>query len=139
MRTQSTPYYGGNTPVYGSPNLHPAAHYPRGGGQFVPAFLGDVPAPGHSLGAADVSTSLPMIGYTAASLTGAALGGGLVGYIASHNGKGAVTGAAFTAGVAGISDAVTLGVQGNTGMAAAVGLAGLGALSWAIYRFRHSR
>lgn len=138
--TQTAPYYGGNTPYLGQRPLRPATDYPRGAGHFVPAFIGDVPAPGF-LGATadDPSGNLSALAYSAASVAGAAIGGGLVGYVASKKGQGAITGAFFTTGVAAISDAVTLGTQSKTGMAAAVGVFGLGALAWSIYRFRHAK
>lgn len=121
----TTPYYGGDT-VTMNAGVRDLQNFPRGGGQFVQ--LG-------SLGATDLSPLL----YSGASMLGASLGGGLVGYVASKNRRGAITGAALVAGIAGCSDALALGLQSRTGLAAILGIAGLGALSFAVYRFNHAK
>lgn len=88
------------------------------------------------LGATQNGTTALFLG---ASWLGAALGGALVGYIASGKQQGALLGGAFTSGLAGVSDAVMLWSQRRRPVASVAGLVGLGALSWSLYRVNRRR
>lgn len=75
----------------------------------------------------------PVILYTAASLAGAAIGGGIMGLIAASDWRGAGTGALFAAGMTGLADAFALGSARATMPAYIMGALGLGALSTSIW------
>jgi hypothetical protein len=66
-----------------------------------------------------------------AALAGAALGGALIGYVAADTAPGAQKGAAFAAGLAGVSDGVaTYREHRLLGTALIVG--GLGGMWWSV-------
>lgn len=119
----TTPFYGASTPTNNG-EVRNLVDYPRGAGSYVQF--------------GNIGADLSPIGYSAASLLGAGLGGGLVGYIAAKNKFGALRGAYFAAGLAGVSDAVSLSSSNRTA-AVILGLLGLGGISLAIYQFKHAR
>ena len=97
------------------------------------AGLGAVPRSGRSVRVGRLGAlSTPQ--YAAASLLGATVGGAVVGLVAAGNREGAVTGAVFTAGLTGVSDAMLLAREGHTGSAALMGLVGVVGLGAGLYR-----
>ena len=96
-----------------------------------PGLLSGVGQPAAQPPASDLSVGA----YATASLLGAAAGGSLVGFLASADKEGALTGGLFTTGLAALSDAFLFTREGQPGAAfpmVAVGLAGLG---WSLFRF----
>ncbi len=111
-------------------------HYPRGDQGWVataPMFDG-LSRPVAGLG--QVEGSLFPFVYTAASLLGAAVGGGLVGYVASESQQGTVRGAVFASGLAGVSDAMLFFATKQATAGVLVGAAGLGAIGWSLWQIR---
>jgi hypothetical protein len=84
---------------------------------------------------ASEDAALSTAAYAALSTVGAAAGGALLGFVSSGHRDGAQTGAAFSAGVSALADAVLFAREGQQGATAAMALLGLGALSWSLYRF----
>jgi len=132
------PFYGGSTPNYAA-DISRASRNTQG--QKSPLLdLPRAPYGDHVTALSGVGAADPaVLFYVVASWVGATLGGGLVGYIASGKRDGAMLGGAFTAGLAGVSDAFLLNSQGRRGTAAAAGIVGLSALSWSLYRFNKRR
>ncbi len=146
------PFYNWDT-VTGQSQLPSLGKFARGHGSFVPGLgqiqfvkagdgahpvLGNIKPPG--LGAsADTSSQIGPTGYAVSSFIGAVLGGALIGFMASGSKRGALIGSAFTAGLAGVSDAVVLGTQDQGKLAAFLGLVGLTGLGSAIYMRTHSK
>ena len=84
----------------------------------------------------DVPGRLSASAYVVASLLGATLGGGLVGYVGARNAEGALTGSLFCASMAALSDGLLLSREDNPAGAALLAIAGLGGLSYTFIRFR---
>ena len=109
--------------------------YSYSGSGYVPMVFGDKAHSGphpHSslsgLGAIDMSA----VGYEAATVLGAAAGGGLVGYVAAKSKQGVFRGAAFSSGLALIADGVTSWKETMKGKAAILAALGLLAAGWSV-------
>jgi hypothetical protein len=86
------------------------------------------------LGAAPLEGGLAPVAYTLASLVGAAVGGALIGYIASEKREGAVRGAVFASGLAAISDAMLFFTTQRPASGMALGALGVSGVGWAVYQ-----
>jgi hypothetical protein len=83
---------------------------------------------------APLEGTLAPLAYTLASLVGAAVGGALIGYIASEKRQGAVRGAVFASGLAAVSDAMLLFSTQRLASGMALGALGLGGVGWSVYQ-----
>jgi hypothetical protein len=88
---------------------------------------------------ATTSPTLSAVGYEAATVLGAAAGGGLVGYVAAKTKQGVYRGAAFSSGLALIADGVTSWKATEKGKAAVLGLLGLLAAGWSVRNMMRSK
>ncbi len=122
--TGATPYYGGSTPFYkaSSPPRVSWSQFPAGAGTHIQQLGGGVGQTGP-------------VGYAIASWIGATISGGLIGFISSGAPRGALRGASFASGLAGVSDAFLFLNQNRPGAAMLTGAFGVGSLSWAIWDF----
>jgi hypothetical protein len=95
------------------------------------------------LGASDASAplegSLAPIAYTLASLAGAAVGGALIGYIASEKREGAVRGAAFATGLSALSSAMLFISTQRLASGMTLGALGIGGVGWSVYQVMGKR
>lgn len=112
--------------------------------QYPPDYtlpITDVP-PGLPLGALNALGQVPpeatgglsMTAYAAVSLLGAGLGGAATGWLAEGSGKGAITGASFTSGLAAIADSAAFFRSQKNGLAFVFAAVGLGGIVFAIKR-----
>lgn len=109
-----------------TPNIFAA--WGAGGGARVPPFSA-------RLGQAAPTGDGAAIGYTLASLIGAALGGGIIGFMSSGEREGAWTGAKFASGLTAFSDTWLFVREDNPGGALMTLVIGLGLLGAAFYDF----
>lgn len=121
------PNYGGPTPFYKSatPPRVSWTEFPKGAGAHIQQMSG--------LGQAGP------VGYAVASWIGATLSGGLIGFVASAETRGAIRGASFASGLAGVSDAFLFLNQNRKMAAVLTGILGVGSMSWAIWDFSQRR
>jgi hypothetical protein len=105
-----------------------------GGGPTIGGLgrLGDVPQPVQDAVGGKLSSNSFMV----VSLLGSALGGALIGFVASQDRRGAFTGAALTAGLAALSDSVLAFREDKPVASAMFGAGGLIALTGVFLRFR---
>lgn len=96
-------------------------------------------APGMGLFGLGASPTLSDVGYEAATVLGAAAGGGLVGYVAAKNKVGVYRGAAFSSGLALLADGVTSWKAAEKGKAAILGALGLLAAGWSVRNMMKSK
>lgn len=82
----------------------------------------------------EATGGLSMTAYAAVSLVGAGLGGAATGWLAEGSGKGAITGASFTSGLAAIADSAAFFRSQKNGLAFVFATIGLGGLVFAIKR-----
>jgi len=91
------------------------------------------------LGQAEETAIAPVIApekamfYASASVAGGALGGAIMGLIASSDLRGAQTGAFFTAGMASFASAVQLTRADQTALGVLFGLCGLAGVAGSVY------
>ena len=100
--------------------------YTHSGSGYVPMIYG---SPIQGLGASDTMSA---VGYEAATVLGAAAGGGLVGYIAAKSKQGAIRGAAFSSGLALVADGVGAYKEQATGKAAILAVLGVLEAGWSV-------
>lgn len=100
--------------------------YTHSGSGYVPMIYG---SPIQGLGA---SATMSTVTYEAATVLGAAAGGGLVGYIAAKSKQGVFRGAAFSSGLALVADGVGAYKEQATSKAAILGLLGILAAGWSV-------
>ncbi len=105
--------------------------YTYSGSGYLPMTPGQR-EPGMGLHGLGASATLSTIGYEAATVLGAAAGGGLVGYIAAKSGRGAMRGASFSSGLALVADGVSSWQATEKGKAAILGLLGILAAGWSV-------
>lgn len=138
QRPDYPPFYGAadpyregpGSPVIGREDLR--GDMPRGNEDYI------MTAP-RGLGATPLEGSLGPVAYTMASLAGAAVGGALIGYIASEKREGAVRGAVFASGLAAVSDAMLFLTTQRLASGMALGALGLGGVGWAIFQVMGKR
>ena len=112
-------------------NLHAAAVDPN--------FLRGLGCPGDvsvrrvgALGALGaVGETLPTFGYAAAAIAGRALGGALIGWVASDKREGAYKGAGFSAGLVGVADGFAT-FKSHKALGTVLMLGGLGGIWWSL-------
>jgi hypothetical protein len=78
-----------------------------------------------------VGETLPTVGYAAAAIAGSALGGALIGWVASDSRQGAYKGAGFAAGMVGVADGFAT-FRTSKAIGATLMLGGLGGIWWAL-------
>jgi hypothetical protein len=125
---------GPGSPTQGRSNLR---HDMPRGSQGSIATAPDIRVRG--LGATPLEGTLAPVAYTLASLAGAAVGGALIGYIASEKREGAVRGAVFASGLAAVSDAMLFFTTQRMASGMALGALGIGGVGWAIYQVMGKR
>ena len=76
---------------------------------------------------------------TAASVLGSGAGGALIGVVAAHNRDGALSGAAFAAGLAGVTEGYSTYKSFNRIGGATLIALGLGGMLWSLRSFVHFR
>lgn len=102
-------------------------HLPRGGAV-------------QTIGQASDNGSQPTTtGYMLASTLGAAIGGGLIGFISSGSYSGALNGATFAGALASFADARFFYKTGQSGTALTLLAVGAGSLSLSLWRFGRMR
>jgi hypothetical protein len=101
--------------------------YSYSGSGYLPMTPGGG-APLSGLGALDMTA----VGYEAATVLGAAAGGGLVGYVAAKSKQGVFRGAAFSSGLALLADGVGAWKESAKGKAAVLGILGVLAAGWSV-------
>jgi hypothetical protein len=109
--------------------------------QYPPSYTVpiDVPLGGLQQVPPEATGGLSMTAYAAVSLLGAGLGGAATGWLAEGSGRGAITGAAFTSGLAGIADSAAFFRSSKNGLAFTFAVIGLGGLVFAINRAMQRR
>ncbi|UCC73991.1 MAG: hypothetical protein JSV86_05390 [Gemmatimonadota bacterium] len=104
------------------------------------AVLGDEGAdPGDPLAQLGAVRGSQLAAFLAMNMASSAIGGALVGWVASSDGRGAGTGALFTGGMAGIGQSILFAAAGRGGVAtvsALLGVAGLGSSLWLAFTRR---
>ena len=119
---------GPGSPTIGRENL--VGDYMRGKqGAIATAGLGEAPLEG----------TLQPIAYTVASLVGAAVGGALIGYIASEKKEGAVRGAVFASGLSALSSAMLFISTQRLASGMTLGALGIGGVGWSVYQVMGKR
>ncbi len=78
-----------------------------------------------------VGETLPTFGYAAAAIAGSALGGALIGWVASDKREGAYKGAGFSAGLVGVADGFAT-FKENKALGTVLMLGGLGGIWWSL-------
>lgn len=125
------PFYGSSTPfTQGRANPAVGPDIPRGAGDWSQTTyaLGGLRG-GAGLGATSGRDWL----YMLATVAGAGVGGGLVGYIAANrSGDGAQRGGAFSAGLTGVANGFGSLRSGSPLFGAVTALGGLGAIWWSL-------
>ena len=91
------------------------------------------------LGQAPDDVDLTPQAYATASLIGANIGGGVLGYLASADGRGAAIGAAFAGGLAGLGNTVMLARERRKGAAVIMGVMGAASIAASIHLFAQRR
>ncbi len=76
------------------------------------------------------------LGFSVASMIGSSIGGAMVGYIASGNEEGAISGMFFTGGLAALMDSALFLMEKNHTAATLMMLFGTASMGASIYRFR---
>jgi hypothetical protein len=86
------------------------------------------------------SSDLSPWAYSFASLLGSAFGGGLIGGVASHDVDGVKKGAAFAAGLAGVTEGFSSYKDGARGLGLVLVVGGAGGMLWSLHSFwKHRR
>ena len=101
-------------------------HLPRGGGV-------------QTIGQTPEANGPTTTGYMLASTLGAAIGGGLIGFISSGSYSGALNGATFAGALASFADARFFYKTGQSGTALTLLAVGAGSLSLSLWRFGRMR
>jgi hypothetical protein len=106
---------------------------PAGVAQWPTPFNAARPLPGLGRAGGRLQGALPVEGplYAVATLAGAALGGALLGWVAADSREGAKKGAAFAAGLTGVSSGMATW-QSQRLLGATLVVSGLGGMLWAV-------
>jgi hypothetical protein len=91
---------------------------------------------GRAMSLGDAEGGSNALGFSIASMIGSSIGGAMVGYIASGNEQGAISGLFFTGGLAALMDSGLFLMEKNTTAATLMMLFGVSAMGASVYRFK---